>query len=114
MKQLFTIILLLSFAVCKAQEATYTAPFTLHAIDSNRKELGYFKYNPVTNVVTTRGITKWCFQFFVNEFFLPMMELKGALDMIAEEINDDGTVKDLNRLKAAMLLYKSVKNKYGM
>lgn len=109
------ILFLLMFSVGKAQTSgTWVYPMTIHVQDSTFKELGYFKYNPITNTVTTRGTSKWCFQYFVKDILIPTLEIKGAQDMVMEQINEDGSIKDPLKFKEAVLFYNSVKLKWGM
>jgi hypothetical protein len=108
------ILFLLSFAVCKSQNSgTYIYPLTIQVKDSTLKELGYFKYNPSTNTVSTRGVQKWVWQFYY-QILSREAEITGALKMIAEQINDNGEIIDIVKFKQAVSYYAIIKQKYGM
>lgn len=109
------IMFLLSFAVCKAQNSgTYIYPLTIQVkLDSTQKELGYFKYNPLTNTVTTRGVQKWVWQFYYT-ILSRESEITGALRLIAEQINSNGEIIDMVKFKQAVTYYETIKSKYGL
>lgn len=108
------ILFLFVFAVCKSQNSgTYIYPLTIQVKDSAFKELGYFKYNPTTNTVTTRGVQKWVWQFYYT-ILTRESEITGALRLIAEQINSNGEIIDMVKFKQAVTYYETIKSKYGL
>lgn len=107
--------MIISFSICKSQNSgTYIYPLTIQVkLDSTQKELGYFKYNPSTNTVTTRGVQKYVWQFYYT-ILSREAELTGALKMIAEQIDSNGEIKDIVKFKQAVSYYELIKQKYGM
>lgn len=114
------ILFLLSFAVCKAQTdisfnyPSDNTPFELKAKDSRGREVGYFKYNQVTDRVSIRGNIKPAWNWFVTKYFLPNWEVFNAQQKVIELIDWDGTIKDLDAFKNAIAEYRRIKLKYGM
>lgn len=115
MKKLITIIILLFSLAATGQKTygTYSYPMTIHVKDSTYKELGYFKFNPVTGSMQVRGTYKASFMFFVNEILIPMVELDAAKKQIVWQINDDGTIKDSAQFMQAFINYQAIRTKYG-
>ena len=105
----------MSFSICKSQNVgTYVYPLTIQVQnDSTMKEIGYFKFNPFTGTVTTRGTLKYSFQFYY-QILSREAELTGGLKLIEEQINPDGSIKDLVKFKQAVTYYQTLKSKYGL
>lgn len=108
-------IMLFFFTFCKAQNSgTYIYPLTIQVkLDSTMKELGYFKFNPASGTVTTRGVQKYVWQFYY-QILVRESELTGGLKLIEEQINADGTIKDEVKFKQAVTYYQTLKLKYGI
>ena len=87
-------------------------PLVMRVNDTfNLKELAYLKYDSVTNTKVTRGNQNYVYFGLWHEYLL-YYELATAADAVAEQINDDGTVKNWPLLSDALDRYKIVKLKY--
>lgn len=115
MKKLLIILSIINCFAAAGQNTygTYSYPMTIHVKDSTYKELGYFKFNPVTGSMQVRGTYKASFMFFVNEILIPMVELDAAKKQIIFQINDDGSIKDSAAFVRAFINYQAIRTKYG-
>ena len=117
MKQIFTILFILSFAVCKSQSSINvpndSIGFSIRVKDSRFRETGYFKYNHLTNRLTVRGNQNKVWGLF-TPWLKKMYEIYNAQQAVFEQMNVDGSIKDCELFDAAMAKYMAVKRKYGM
>jgi len=118
MKQLFTIILLLSFAVCKAQviynQPSLTVPFELTCYDSRGKQTGKIKYNHNTNRLMISGNIKPALNWFTLKYLIPNFEVFEAQQKVIEQMDWNGNIRNIDSFKNAIGEYRRLKIKYGM
>ena len=110
------ILFLFVFTVCKSQSTNiFASPSTSESLviqvhdSSTLKELGYFKFNTVTKVVTTRGTQKYVWDFFTSQIFLPMQQREMALRKINDALYVDGRVKCWECFLSALKNYDSIR-----
>ena len=76
-------------------------------------EIGFFKYNHLTNRLAVRGNQNKVWAFF-TPWLQKQMEIFEAQQKVVEQMNWDGTIKDLDAFKNAIGEYRRLKLKYGM
>jgi len=117
MKQLFTILFLFLFAVCKSQSSINipndSIGFSIQVKDYKFREVGYFRYNHKTNRLLTRGNQNKVWGLF-TPYLQKLYEVFEAQQKIFEWLNVDGTIRDQEKFNEAMKNYLTVKRKYGM
>jgi len=91
-----------------------SVPFEIRNNDARGREIGYFKYNQITNRLIIRGNIKPSMEFFVNKFLRPNFEVFEAQQRVIEQMNWDGSIKDFDAFKNAIGEYRRLKLKYGM
>lgn len=111
-------ILLFSFAVCKSQTATINLPndsvsFSIQTKDRLNRETGFFRYNHLTNRLTTRGNQNGVFKVF-STYLLPMVAVFNAQQEVFKYFDENGCVTDQDKFNEAMRNYLLIKRKYGM
>lgn len=113
---LIIIVLTMSYSVVKSQSTNiFASPSTSQSLviqvhdSSTLKELGYFKFNTVTKVVSTRGTQKYVWDFFTNQIFLPMQQREIALRKIKDALYVDGRVRCWECLLEALRQWDSIR-----
>lgn len=91
-----------------------TVPFQLTCYDSKGKQTGKIKYNHITNRLTITGNIKPALNWFTTKYLIPNFEVFEAQQKVVEQMNWDGTIKDLDAFKNAIGEYRRLKLKYGM
>lgn len=92
------------------QSGSYSYPFTLHTLDSNHKETGYFKFDPAKKTVVTRGSQPAVFGFFLNQVYIPQQITWAAADSVMQYVNDIGQITDSAKFRAAAAAYYRRRN----
>lgn len=117
MKQLFTIVFLFLFAVCKAQSdinlPNDTIGFSIKVLDSRFREVGYFRYNHKTNRLLTRGNQNKVWGLF-TPYLQKLYEVYSAQQEIFKYLDVNGCVTNQEGFDEAMRNYLAVKRKYRM
>lgn len=86
-------------------------PMVIKAENKNFKELGYAEYDSVQNTLITRLDQKYVL-YKLWQLLGIECEIAAAAAAVAEQINDDGTVKEWPKLSDALDRWKIVKAKY--
>lgn len=81
--------------------------------DTKLKELGYIAYDSTLKKVTSRGTVAkvWLHAMY---YLWQEFELKAAYKAVADQVNDDGTVKHWPTMSDALDRLKALKQKYGV
>lgn len=101
---------ILQTGTSQAQTASFHYPFTIHTIDTNYKEIGFFKFDPVKKTVITRGNQGSVFSYFYSQVYVPQQNTWAAADSVLQYVNDLGQITDTVKFKAAAAAYYRRKN----
>lgn len=119
-KSVLMILFLFVLAVCKSQTSVpvyktfFNPPLEIKVVNQKKQEVGFFRYNPATDRLSMRGNQKAVWSWFTNMYLLPTWEVFEAQNRVIEQMNADGTIKDLDAFKNALGEYRRAKEKYNL
>lgn len=92
----------------------FNPPFEIKVVNQKSQEIGFFKYNPANGRLIMRGNVKAAIAWYVNMYLLPTWEVFEAQNKVIEQMNPDGSIKDLDAFKNALGEYRRAKEKHGL